>query len=371
MLGNSSRPLRVLIIGQTPPPFGGQARMRQALLDHPMPGIERRHVRLAYSREMTDIGKVTFGKVLHLFGTVVRVLWAITTFRPDVVYYPPGGPNRAPVIRDVLTLLAIRPFCRRLVFHFHAGGLADVWRRGFRSRIAAALFRRAFFGADAAIVLAESNRPDGEVLEARLVFVVPNGIPDEAGRFAREPREVPGVLFVGVHLESKGVVVLAEACTHLWDEGLDFTLTMVGDRPEGVEERIRAAVGRHADRLRLCGVLLGDDKWREFAMADVFCFPTFFEAEAMPVVALEGMMFGLPIVATRWRGLPEVVEDGVTGYLVEPRDAQALADRLRTLLLDLKRRAEMGKAARQRFEQRYGIDGHVERMREVFADVVF
>jgi len=85
-------------------------------------------------------------------------------------------------------------------------------------------------------------------VEARLVFVVPNGIPDEAGRFAREPREVPGVLFVGVHLESKGVVVLADigsailSVRAVLNDGMaDGVTAVLADAPL-VEGAIAAAV---------------------------------------------------------------------------------------------------------------------------------
>jgi glycosyltransferase involved in cell wall biosynthesis len=55
----------------------------------------------------------------------------------------------------------------------------------------------------------------------------------------------------------------------------------------------------------------------------VFCFPSFFNSEAFPVVLLEALACGLPIVSTRWRGIPSIVDDGECGLLVEPRDDQA------------------------------------------------
>jgi len=65
-----------------------------------------------------------------------------------------------------------------------------------------------------------------------------------------------------------------------------------------------------------------------------FCFPTFFESETFGVVLLEAMQFSLPIVATRWRGIPSIITDGDNGFLVDPKDPIGLSEKLETLLRD-------------------------------------
>jgi hypothetical protein len=141
----------VLVIGQVPPPYNGQSIMIGHLLAQPMPGIARRHVRLSYSRDMEEVGRFRLRKVVELVSVVARVLSELVRFRPEVVYYPPAGPMWVPVIRDIATLLLVRPFVPRLVFHFHAGGVSDLWARGIRPRALAWLYRRAYFEADLAI----------------------------------------------------------------------------------------------------------------------------------------------------------------------------------------------------------------------------
>ena len=80
-------------------------------------------------------------------------------------------------------------------------------------------------------------------------------------------------------------------------------------------------------------------------------------------------MFGLPVVATRWRGIPDVVADGETGLLVEPGDEAALADGLGRLLNDPELRARLGAAGRAGFEQRFTAARYAERMCEVFREL--
>lgn len=367
--------IRLLVVGQTPPPFGGQAIMVQALVDADLPGIETRHVRLAFSKEMLNMGRPQLRKVFHLLGVILRVWWQQLTFQPDVVYYPPGGADRWPVVRDCVTLLAIRPFAKRFLLHFHAGGVSDVWARGIRSAPARALFHRAFFGVDAAVVLSRSNPPDAQILEARRTYYVTNGVADVSKRLP-----LPGadgnndgalrVLFVGVLLESKGVVELAQACAEAWRRGHVFEVCYVGQYSPEMADRLVSIAGDHVDRLHLKGVLTGDRKWQEYACADIFCFPSFFSAEAVSLVLLEAMMFSLPVIATRWRGNSETVVDGVTGYLVECHDMGAIVQRLEELVESRDLRIGLGQAGRRRFEEEYSVATFLERMGAVVRDVV-
>jgi glycosyltransferase involved in cell wall biosynthesis len=116
-------------------------------------------------------------------------------------------------------------------------------------------------------------------------------------------------------------------------------------------------------------VLVGEAKWAAYARAEVLCLPTFFEAEALPLVVIEAMSIGLPVVATRWRGIPSLIDDSRTGYLVEVRDPEALAERLARLAADPALRAQLGTAAREKFLREYVVQRHLERMEAVFQAV--
>jgi glycosyltransferase involved in cell wall biosynthesis len=369
----SHRRIKVLIIGQTPPPYTGQAIMIEVLLKNPLTGIRQKHIRMAYSRDVRDIGRITLSKFGRLASLILRSVWALVTFKPDVVYYPPAGPNVVPVLRDLATLLVIRPLCRSIVFHFHAGGISELWTSDLRFPGLRFLFRKAFFGVDAAIAVAKSNPPDGQKLAARRVYCIPHGIEDVALDVHSSSRTDAGrsttVLFVGVIAESKGVLDLVDACRKLWHEGYRFDLSLVGPCTMEMRRRIRQRSAPFHDFVILPGVLTGSDKWARFANADIFCYPSFFEAETFGVACLEAMVFGLPVVATRWRGLQDLVVDAETGYLVPTQDAIALADRLGRLLRDPALRNRLGERGRRRYEELFTLDRFLERMTMVFHEV--
>jgi glycosyltransferase involved in cell wall biosynthesis len=230
------------------------------------------------------------------------------------------------------------------------------------------LFRAAYFEPAAAIRLAAGTEPDGAFVRARSEFIIPNGIEDRAGGFALARASngaVTRLLWVSNLHESKGIFVLLEACGILHQRGVPFELAIVGSTStDTVTDRIVRTIeelGIKA-RVQMPGQLTGDEKWRTFARADVFCLPTHYEREGMPLVVLEAMQFALPVVATRWRGIPSMVQDGETGFLVPVRDSVATADRLEQLIRNPDLRRAFGAAARAEFERNFTLPAFAARI---------
>jgi glycosyltransferase involved in cell wall biosynthesis len=81
---------------------------------------------------------------------------------------------------------------------------------------------------------------------------------------------------------------------------------------------------------------------------------------------MEAMQYSLPIISTRWRGIPALVEEGVNGLLVEPQDPGAVAGAVERLAGDPELRARMGAAGRQTFEARFSVQQHLHAMEQAF-----
>lgn len=364
-------PLHVLVVGQTPPPFGGQAVMIQELLNGRYERIRLFHVRLAFSDDMESVGKFALRKVWVLFTTILRVWIARFKYGTPVLYYPPSGPNMVPVLRDIVFLCSTRWIFRSTVFHFHAGGVS-----GFAPSLPALfrpLFKLAYRKPTLAIRTAPQNPEDGKALGALQNVVVPNGVPDMRGRVPERTAAVGQpltILFTGVLIPSKGVQVLLEAFKLLNDRSLDLRLQLMGKWGDGAfEASCRSFVADHglSDKVTFLGVKRDLEKYACFANCDIFCFPSYFEAESFGLVLVEAMQFAKPVVSTRWRGIPSVVEDGVNGYLVEPRDPSAVADRLALLVADPELRQRMGREGRRIFEQRFTLERFHRNMEDALS----
>lgn len=151
------------------------------------------------------------------------------------------------------------------------------------------------------------------------------------------------VLFVGLVFDKKGVFVLLEALRRLAERGdgaveCDF----YGKIYSFAEARFRDEVDR-APRCAYRGVLAPEGVIDTMRGYDAFVFPTFWEGEGHPGVVVESMMAGLPVVSTRFRSIPELVEHEENGLLVPPKDPSALADAIGRLANDESLRQRLAK----------------------------
>lgn len=164
------------------------------------------------------------------------------------------------------------------------------------------------------------------------------------GRPISEPR-TEGVITltcVANFRREKGHAVLLEAFVSLAREDERIRLVLAGDGPLKwtMEERALSLGINH--RIEFAGAV--QNVWPLLAQTDIFVLPSLYEP--LGIVVMEAMAAGLPVVASRTGGIPELVEEEVTGILVNPGDATGLASSVRALISDPERRSRMGAAAR-------------------------
>jgi len=259
---------------------------------------------------------------------------------------------------------------RKTVFHFHAAGLCEIYPS--LSALLKFFFLKAYASPDLAILLSEHNPDDAAFLGAKHQRVVPNGIPDHQ---AVAEKRLEGfestctMLYVGLVSESKGILDLVEVLHILKSRGLPVCAKVVGEF-ESPEFRRKVIGLIDSSGLSGCceftGPLTGSEKDLAYQSSDIFCFPTYFESESFGLVVVEAMQFGLPVVATRWRGVQSLVREDVTGYLTEIRDTSAMAERVEYLVLNPSLRSQMGRAARCRYMEEYTVEKFWERMNSCF-----
>ena len=182
-----------------------------------------------------------------------------------------------------------------------------------------------------------------------------------------EAAEPPLVLCIARHHPVKNLPLLLEAGAILRDREVRFRCVMIGDGPQRSElEAIRERHGL-AQRVEMVGA--ADQAavlaWLQRASVAVLAS----HSEGMPVSLMEAGACELPVVATRVGGIPELVQDGVTGLLTPPGDARALAHALERILTDPRLRIEMGQAARRRIEVHFSLEVQVDRLLALWSEV--
>jgi glycosyltransferase involved in cell wall biosynthesis len=211
-----------------------------------------------------------------------------------------------------------------------------------------ALMRRTFSHARRLVIWHEAGKrslaEDYRVPPERIA-VIPPGIDMERWRFSREPTDAAApirLLFVGGDFRRKGGEILLSAFRNrlMQECELDIVTRERVDIQGLTNVRVHHGLGPNVPEL----IAL-------YARADIFVFPTL--ADMLPLAIMEALAAGLPVIATNVGYLSEQVRDGVTGYLVEPGDENALADATLRLIRDPQLRRTMASAARQAAEERF------------------
>ncbi|MGA8746100.1 MAG: glycosyltransferase [Solirubrobacterales bacterium] len=198
--------------------------------------------------------------------------------------------------------------------------------------------------------------------------VVHMGVPVETftpAKSANTIANIPNILYVGRLVPEKGQAVLLEAVALLATRGHEISVTLVGDGA------LRPDLERRAEQLGLGSTTsflgaVGQDEIRNlYERASIFCLPSF--AEGVPVVLMEAMAMGVPVISTRIAGIPELVEDGQSGFLVSPGRADELADRLEKLLADPLLCQRLGRAGRDKILQDFDAQMLATQLSELFS----
>jgi glycosyltransferase involved in cell wall biosynthesis len=360
----------VLLVGQTPPPYHGQAVVTAMLFENNWRDLKVARLRMSYSDSIDHVGKFGIGKVIHLFALVIKTWWLALTKQPRVLYYLPASANKVPVIRDIIYLGAVRWLFKKTVFHYHAGGLPEyIGEAGLFGKLAT----RAYSNADVSVEICRTDHSPGREFQANNTVVIPNGVDVGKCQRTRQEEEKIRILFLGALSEGKGAIDIIQSAKVLRERGCHLTFQMVGAwASDDFKNRALGLIDEAGltDIFEFSGVLKGDAKWQAYADADVFFFPSHYQSENFPLVLIEALAYGLPVVSTNWRGIPQLVGDSNAAILCEINAPEQYADALEEVAKHPDRREQMGRAAQQHYETCYTREKFLARMEEVFRSLL-
>ena len=184
----------------------------------------------------------------------------------------------------------------------------------------------------------------------------------EPERYAAATPKRPGnhLLFVGRLAAVKGVPLLLQAVKAAREMRPDLRLTLIGDGPERTWLQTEAEALGLAEAVDFLGYRSQSEVAERLQQVDALVLPSF--AEGVPVVLMEAMAAGLPVITTQIAGIPELVEQGVSGKLIPPGDAKALEQAILTLLSDPAQAAAMGAAGRAKVRTAFDIQHEAARL---------
>lgn len=302
-------------------------------------------------------------------------------WRPDVIH------AHWPFPHAYIALGAAKLFKIPLVLNFHGAELLLIRKKKWVKPLlkfaigqAQAIFANSSFTAGKIKALRNVDvewSPYGTTLEGASLPLAPaadaaSATPSSGGTPQRpEPHAINNkfkILFVGRHIERKGICYLIEAAKYLPRDKFEIRIVGVGDLTEQLKQQA-AAVNEGAEII-FTGKLSPEDLANEYKTANVFTLPAIVDhkgdTEGLGVVLIEAMELGLPIVASNVGGIPDVVVDGESGILVPEKDPAALADAFKRLEADPTLIQKLLAGARNRIDKCFTWDGIIERQVEVY-----
>jgi glycosyltransferase involved in cell wall biosynthesis len=348
----------MVVVGPTPPPVHGVAVMTHRVLEA-LERIDRLagHVDTSDRRPLSTIGRLDLVNV-WLGLKHAAMLWRAAGHEDAAAVYLPISQTTWGFMRDATLVAVVKLRRKRLVLHLNGGH----FRRFYEG--ANVLLRKVIEvvcrQADEAWALTPSLQDQyAGLVDGSKVRSVGNVVPDS---LESDPAAPPGadgfkVLYLSNLLPEKGCFELMRSLRSLGAACGGWEVCVAGPATPDVERRLR----REAEELareggaavRFAGEVGGEAKAGWYRWADLFVFPTYYRLEGQPLVLLEAMAAGLPILSTRHAGVPETIRHEVEALLVEPRDADGLAAALSRLAADDALRTELGERARERYEAQY------------------
>jgi glycosyltransferase involved in cell wall biosynthesis len=304
---------------------------------------------------------------------------SLTRYGEDIthIHYPPRFfPEVTAVSRILSRRRAPLVLTCHLLFNESLVSMANAIAR-LHDRI---VVKRVFRSADKIIALSDSYK---ELLEKSFnidpdkIAVIPPGIDEDFPVLRHEPEDmrnryrIPGnrvVVCVGRLSPEKGLDYLLRAFRTVVDRLPDASLLIVGDGPLTNQLEYLSRELRLESHIKFAGRLSHEEISSVLAIADVVVLPSIIEG--LPIVLLEAMAMGKPVVASRVGGIPEVVVDGESGILVAARNVRELTDALLSILTDRKVARQMGYKGREIVQADYAWGVVTQKVLAVYKELV-
>lgn len=359
---------KILFLVQLTPPYHGAALANENVVYSQLVNdtFNSSVIDIKTSRELSKIGRFSLSKLFLSIRIFFKIFSRLVTYKPDMVYFS-LAPSGFAFYRDSIYLLLIKIMGYKRVLHLHGKGFGPVMNKNFLFRF---LCQRIFKGSYC-IHISEILAKDVPDLGVKKRYIIPYGIKVINEKAIAKTETAPlKILYLSNYVRSKGVLDLIDAIEIVADKIANFHVELVGNpfdlTIEYLEEYIEQK--RLQDIISVIGPKYSEDKYEVLRNADLFVFPTY--NDAFPNALLEAMQFGIPCITTTEGGIPDMIEDGATGYLVRPRDKEGLSRAILSLLENPQLRRQMSINAQKTFFSKYTLSIFEKNVVNAFNNII-
>lgn len=332
--------------------------------------FEIKSIRVSYTRSVARMGHLSPQKAIIIVKVFFSLLRNLFCFKPSFVYFP-ISPLGAAFFRDLVFVSTLKLFNVKILYHLHGKGIKQDTKKTWIK-----FFYRFAFNSEDVICLSHLLSYDIENVFNGQIYIVNNGIPDinkeQISALLGEKTNTPRVLYLSNLLKSKGVVDFLNALEILHIKGVKLIGEIVGAEGDISERELRQMIHQKklSDKVFYLGPKYNKEKQGVYKKTNVFVFPTRLKHECFPTVLLEAMQNNLPIISTNEGAIPDIVDNGKTGFLIEKNAPEQIAEKIEVLIKNFELQKKMGEAGRKKYEERYMLQHFEDNMKNVFEQVL-
>lgn len=304
-------------------------------------------------------------KVFIFIRLYYNVICLLLKNKYDLVYLAPTAAGYK-FYKDFVLCITSKLFCKKVIYHFHNKGIS------VNKFVPPFLMRNYFKDVDVILSSPLLKFDISKYVSDDHILYCPYGIPDDKPISYEKENQKCNIIFFANMIIEKGVFDLLNACWILDKKGIEFKCNFVGAWYDVKETDFIRFIEEHnlKGKVFFLGPQYGEDKNKVLANADIFAFPTFYSDECFPLGILEALRWNLPVITTPEGAISEIIENGITGYLVPQRNVELFAEKIELLIKNPILRQQLGEAGRHKYEQEYTLAKFEERIAGILLKVI-
>lgn len=306
-------------------------------------------------------------KLFTVLGSMIATLYYMVSKHIDIVHIHGSDPTSS--LRKYFLFKLVEPFNCKVIYHFHGA----VFQEAYLSKplLWQKMINYLFQHVDMVICLSNEwgitiRKLIPNVAET---VIIENAVslPEDSNQNIKYSDRSVHLLFLGLIGERKGVFDLLEVISRLKKSGYNIKLSVGGN---GEINKLKQSIDllNIKDMVNYMGWVTAEHKEQLYLSSDIYILPSY--GEGMPMSILEGMSYSLPIISTNVGGIPDLVMDYETGFLIEPGDLDALYKKIEILIKDSELRNHMGLNAREKIKNEYDLEKNIYRLDEIYQTLL-
>ena len=362
----------IVIMAQTPPPYGGGEIMNEIMVK----GLRNKniyqivHIDMSDKRGNANRGKFDFINIGKSLLDLCRLFIALIKFQPSIVYIPVSKYYQG-FIRDSLYILLSSFFRTKIIGHLH-GGYFTLNKGNFvKKNLTNYILKKI----DILIVLGEKiKRRLKTQIPIESYFVIYNGINPILSE-SSSPYEIQqdnfNMIFIGNLKKSKGLFDILKAFSLIQEKTDHIELLIAGEWASNKDKKIiinYIAENKLEKFIKFWGLVTKDRKIEFFRKGDVLVHPTYYDGQ--PIVILEAMSAGLPIITTDVGSIAETVIHQENGFIIPEGRPDLIAEKVLLLYENRTLYMDMSCMSKRLFNARFTKEVFLEKMNDLFTKVL-